>query len=146
MSGQAKSDENEQATDNAVSALGMLLQHHTDVVDKAQVAPLWVNALPLLADSIEAKVMHELLVQLLEARDPCILGGRNQNLPHLVGCLVQILGRGTILVTREVALRMVSLVHAFQGTVPEAVHAAYAKLTSKEQAKFQKFLAGQIPD
>jgi hypothetical protein len=33
----AKSDDNELATDNALSALAALLEHHSDVLDAAQV-------------------------------------------------------------------------------------------------------------
>jgi hypothetical protein len=35
---------------------------------------LWLNALPLKGDAVEAIQQHRLLVQMLEARDPRLLG------------------------------------------------------------------------
>lgn len=70
----AKDDEHEMATDNAVSALGKILEFHGEAVDAAAVAGAWLGALPLTADAVEGVVQHELLVRLLEAQDPRVLG------------------------------------------------------------------------
>jgi hypothetical protein len=67
-------DDNELATDNALSTLGKILEHYPDLPDTAAIATMWVNALPLTADALEAQQQHALLVKLLEARDGRVLG------------------------------------------------------------------------
>lgn len=42
--------------DNAVSTLGKLWEHHSELMDVGAVAAVWVAALPLLSDAIEAQV------------------------------------------------------------------------------------------
>eukprot|EP00955_Chlamydomonas_euryale_P025523 269296-Chlamydomonas_euryale.AAC.1 len=48
-------EDNEMATDNAVSTLGKILEFHSDAVDAAAVAAAWLGALPLTADHVEAQ-------------------------------------------------------------------------------------------
>lgn len=47
---------NEMATDNAVSCLGRIVEHHADVLDAPAVIGLWLSHLPLKGDTIEAQV------------------------------------------------------------------------------------------
>jgi len=54
------------ATDNAISALGLLLQHHSDVLDADAMGTAWVAALPIKADAVEAVRAHAQLVAMLE--------------------------------------------------------------------------------
>lgn len=54
-----RNDDNDMATDNAVSALGRLLLHHGPALGPdggAAAAGLWVSNLPLKADTVEATV------------------------------------------------------------------------------------------
>jgi hypothetical protein len=60
------------ATDNATSALGALLQHHSDVLDGDAMAGAWVAALPIKGDAVEAVRAHAQLVAMLE------VGGRGR--------------------------------------------------------------------
>lgn len=144
---EARSEDNEMASDNAVSALGKLLEFHSDVVDGAAVASSWVNYLPLTADAIEAQSQHEMLVKLMEAHDRRILGENNQHMPKLVSIMVVVLGRGTELIAGEVGLRMAALLHQLQHAGPgaELVPIEFAKLTPKQQATFGTYMSGQIP-
>lgn len=52
-----------------MSALGKVLEGHGDLVDGPAVGAVWVNALPLTADTVEAKVVHSQLVRMIEASD-----------------------------------------------------------------------------
>lgn len=82
---EARSDDNEMATDNAVSALGALLAHHSDVLDGDALAAAWVAGLPIKGDAVEAVRAHAQLVALLEVRRGATGGGgwRRVCLPHL---------------------------------------------------------------
>ncbi len=67
--------DNATATDNAVAALGKVLEFHGECVDGGAVGGLWVNALPLQNDVAEAKYAHAQLVRMLEASDArCVVG------------------------------------------------------------------------
>lgn len=54
------------ATDNAISTLGLLLQHHSDVLDGEAMAAAWVAALPIKGDAVEGVRAHAQLVAMLE--------------------------------------------------------------------------------
>jgi hypothetical protein len=139
----AREDENEMATDNAVSTLGKILEHHADVVDGASVSAAWLGALPLTADHVEAQGQHALLVRLLEARDPHV----SSALPKVASVLVRVLGGGTRLVVGDVGLRAAALLAQLQASVPaEVITAAGAALTAKQQAAFQVYMTGVVPE
>lgn len=145
---QARDEENEMATENAVSTLGKILEFHADVTDSVAVSSTWLAALPLTADHVEAQSQHELLVRLLEARDVRVLGQGNQNLVKVVQVLVRVLGGGTRLISGDVGKRAAGLLHQLQGSgvPPEAVQAAIAALTAKQQLVFQIYMQGGVPD
>jgi hypothetical protein len=64
----ARNDDNEMATDNAISALGALMEHHSDVLDGMALGEAWVGALPVKADAVEACKNHDMLLRLVEVR------------------------------------------------------------------------------
>ncbi|KAG1673229.1 hypothetical protein FOA52_013109 [Chlamydomonas sp. UWO 241] len=139
----AKEDENEMATDNAVSTLGKILEYHSDVIDSAAVAAAWLAALPLTADHVEAQGQHALLMRLLEAREPNV----SSNLPKVAAVLVRVLGGGTRLITGDVGLRAAALLTQLQASVPaEVITAAGAALSAKQQAAFQVYMTGVVPE
>ena len=63
---EARSDDNEMATDNAISALAALMEHHSDVLDGMALGDMWVGSLPVKADAVEACKNHDLLLRLME--------------------------------------------------------------------------------
>ncbi|KAF8055485.1 IPO5 [Scenedesmus sp. PABB004] len=140
----AKSDEHEMATDNALAALAALLEHHGDVLDGAAMAELLVGGLPLTSDAVEAAKVHEFLVRRLEAQDARVLGPNSAHLPALVSAFVRVLGRGTDLVDGGVGLRMAGLLHSMGPRLPPGVvEGAFAGLKEKQQAAFSTYMAGQ---
>lgn len=61
------------ATENAISALGKVLEFQPNLVDTAQskqLADTWLHALPLVEDTVEAAIAHRMLVKFIEASDP----------------------------------------------------------------------------
>uniref|UniRef100_A0A7R9V0M6 TOG domain-containing protein n=1 Tax=Chlamydomonas euryale TaxID=1486919 RepID=A0A7R9V0M6_9CHLO len=140
----AKEEDNEMATDNAVSTLGKILEFHSDAVDAAAVAAAWLGALPLTADHVEAQSQHELLVRLLEARDPRV----SSSLPGVAAILVRVLGGGTRLCSADVGKRGAALLaEMLSMPVPaDAIATAGAAMTPKQQAALQAYMAGGVPD
>ena len=70
----ARAESNEDATDNAVSALGKICLKHADATDVSQVLPHWLEYQPLKADLEEAAVCHNQLCALLESNSALVLG------------------------------------------------------------------------
>lgn len=64
-----RSEDNKNATENAVSSLGKVLQFQAGTQDGEQLGELWVTSLPLTADKAEAKAVHAQLVHFLEQSD-----------------------------------------------------------------------------
>jgi hypothetical protein len=56
------------ATDNAIAALGALLQHHAPALDADALGAAWVAALPIKGDAVEAVRAHKQLVAMMEVR------------------------------------------------------------------------------
>ena len=142
---EAKSDDNEMATDNAISALGALLAHHSDVLDGDAVAAAWVAALPVKADAVEATRAHAQLVAALEAQDARVLGAGGKHVPHIAGVLVQVLGRGRDLIDAETAPRAVALLNGLRANpaYAPAVDAAFAALSDRHKANFTAHMEGR---
>lgn len=107
-------DDNEMATENAIAALGKVLEYCSDAIDSAAVASSWLQALPLTADAVEAVEQHELLAKLLATRDPRILGPGNSHVPKIASIIVTVLGHGTRLVSGEVGLQLAQQLHGLQ--------------------------------
>nr|XP_033514870.1 importin-5-like isoform X6 [Nicotiana tomentosiformis] len=73
----ARELENESAYDNAVSALSKIYQFHGESIDSAQVIPSWLNCLPIKADLVEAKLVHEQLCSMVERYKILLVPTRN---------------------------------------------------------------------
>ena len=66
-----RSDDNASATENAVSALGKILEFQPDIVEQSKsLADTWIQSLPILEDSVEAVKVHAQLVKFIEKQDP----------------------------------------------------------------------------
>ncbi|KAH0724209.1 hypothetical protein KY284_000074 [Solanum tuberosum] len=62
----AREPENQLAYDNAVSTLGKICQFHRELIESAQVIPIWLNCLPIKGDLAEAKYVHGQLCSMVE--------------------------------------------------------------------------------
>ncbi|CAI7740685.1 unnamed protein product [Closterium sp. NIES-54] len=133
-SGDSKSELSVSATDNAISALGRLCEHQAHApFDSAHVLSVWLAYLPIREDRAEAKVAHAQLCGLLERSDARILGPNNQNLPHIVGVLLEVLKAGTDLATEETCKRGVTLLRSLPAEIVGA-------LPPEQQAVLQQAL------
>lgn len=60
------------ATENAVAALGKVLEFHGGVIEASAAAQswdVWINSLPLVEDKVEARHVHAQLVRHIQASD-----------------------------------------------------------------------------
>jgi hypothetical protein len=144
---ESRSEDNATATENAISALGKVLQHVPQCIPDSQGQALgsaWVQALPITEDEAEAISAHAQLVGFLERQDQRILGPNNQNLPHIMGVCVQVLGQGRKLADPDTIRKMVMILQQIQPTLPpEVFQTAFAKLKPKEQSELQALMNGK---
>ena len=143
----ARSDENLNATENAISALGKLCESQRAAIPQAeQVVPQWLSCLPLREDTVEARVVHAQLVRMLEAGDPHLLGANNEHLGKVVKVFAVAMPTAALseklqLCTVETREKMKSILAQMQSAMGDALGAALASLAPEEQAALQQAMA-----
>jgi hypothetical protein len=138
-----RSEDNLSATENAVSALGKVLEFLPDCIDPGMGA-LYVQNLPIEDDEVEAKEVHAQVLRFLRASDARILGENNAHLPKLVEVIVRVLGKGKALIKDEDAAGMVVLLKQMQGALPaETFNGFIAALKPKQQSTLAALLEGK---
>jgi len=90
----ARSEEKESATDNAIASLGRIVALHSDSLHPSQVDQVWVEwlgYLPLKADEAEAVVVHRELCRHVVANQAGVMGADHANLPRIIAIFAQVL-------------------------------------------------------
>jgi hypothetical protein len=89
----ARSDENEFATDNAISALAKVM-----VCTATPAAPgdpalwkFWLAALPVRSDEVEARYCHSMLVEQTEKSNPLVIGAGGSNVSDVLRVFGEVL-------------------------------------------------------
>jgi hypothetical protein len=135
----SRDEDNESATENAISAVGKICRFHPDQVNLEQLLPMWLSWLPLTADCMEAKAMHAQLLTYIEAGDPRIIG----NIPALLSAIGGALAGGAVdnveeaeeLVEEATAQKLGQQLKIMQAKCPPAaMAAAWAGLPPLQQA------------
>nr|XP_009770140.1 PREDICTED: importin-5-like isoform X2 [Nicotiana sylvestris] len=143
----ARELENESAYDNAVSALGKIYQFHGESIDLAQVIPSWLNCLPIKADLVEAKLVHEQLCSMVERSDKELLGPNYQYLPKVVSVFAEVLCSEKHLATKETADRMINVLRHFQQTLPPStMESTWSYLLPQQEMKLKSILSVEESD
>jgi hypothetical protein len=143
----ARSEENLNATENAVSALGKLCEFQRDAIpDAATVVSRWLACLPLREDVVEARAVHEQLVRMLQANDPHLLGPNCENLAKIVQTFaVAAPTAGSSeklrLCTPETAGKMKAVLTEMQRGMGEALGVAFASLAAEDQEALRRAMA-----
>eukprot|EP00967_Tisochrysis_lutea_P141406 scaffold259758_cov33-Tisochrysis_lutea.AAC.3 len=83
-------DSSASATDNAVSALGKLCKRSPEIAAVGWVR--WLQTLPLKTDKEEARNVHTMLVEQVEASNSKLLGVNHERLPEVIIIFGQLLG------------------------------------------------------
>jgi len=143
----ARSEENLNATENAVSALGKLCEFQRNAIPGAeQVVPQWLSCLPLTEDCVEARVVHAQLVRMLEGGDPHLMGQNNEHLGKVVKVFAVAMPTANLseklqLCTPETCSKMKALLAQMQSGMAEQLGNAFAQLAPEEQAALRGAMA-----
>lgn len=89
----ARSDENEFATDNAISALAKVMLCTATPASPGDPAlwQAWLKALPVRSDEVEARFCHSVLVEQTEKGNSLITGSGGSNLPDILRVFGEVL-------------------------------------------------------
>ncbi|XP_070044641.1 uncharacterized protein [Nicotiana tomentosiformis] len=137
----AREPENESAYDNAVSTLGKIYQFHGESIDSAQVIPAWLNCLPIKADLVEAKLVHEQLCSVVERSDRELLGPNYQYLTKVVSVFAEVLCSEKDLATKETANRMINVLRHLQQTLPPTtMESTWSYLLPQQEMELKSIL------
>lgn len=94
MHPQARDPYNLNATDNAVSAFGLICEYQSSVVDAATLFPQWLSMLPLRGDLEESVEVMKRLLRYVNERNEYILGQECSQLHVVVGILSEVIVNG----------------------------------------------------
>lgn len=141
----ARSDDNVLATENAVSAVGKILEFLPDCAPPGT-GLAYIQSLPIEEDETEAKVVHAQLLRFVRNSDKRILGDNNENLPKVVEVFVRALSSGDKLVELDVAKDMSVLLQQMQGMLPKELFDSFvSNLKPKQQEILKAALEGKAP-
>ena len=101
------------AKDNAISALGKIIQYHGKEIDLNKWIEVWINGLPITEDHEEGKLMNAFLIEILEKSPNLVLGADNKNLGHI--CKIFAKGYNTEFCTDETNKKIVEFVKGIKG-------------------------------
>jgi hypothetical protein len=126
----SRDEDNECATENAISAVGKICRFHPEEAGLDTILPMWLSWLPLTADLMEAKCMHKQLLTYVEAGDQRICGVGS--IPALLSAIGGALAGGAVeneeeaeeLVEEVTAQKLGQALQKMQQECPAAVMAA----------------------
>lgn len=137
---EAKEDDNLEATDNAISAMGRIALHQS----RPELFVPWLTYLPLHSDAAEAEVCYGMLCDLVEGNNASLLGTNFANLPRILVVMCDILHRDhKHMVTDTVRNRITTIMHRLTTLPAEAIAALNASLTPLQRHTFADVIAKQ---
>lgn len=134
----AREENCEAATDNAVSALMKIMEFQASCMgDKGgSYGVLILDYLPAKCDENEARVMHCSLIRFVQASDVRIVGENYRNVPKILSVLLSVLGTG--LIDEEYTRHAMGVIKGMQTQYPaEVLQGASALLTDEQRQKLQ---------
>uniref|UniRef100_A0A6U4TJI8 TOG domain-containing protein n=1 Tax=Hemiselmis andersenii TaxID=464988 RepID=A0A6U4TJI8_HEMAN len=131
---QGRMEANVHATDNAVSALGKVLEYQSPTIaDRTGAMGAFLSYLPVEGDVEEGIEVHGRMCTFLERQDPTIMAEPNRWIPHVIKVFAAVIG--TPSVDEKVTSRIKELLNGMQQSLPELVNGTVAALAPESQAK-----------
>lgn len=142
MHPKARDASNLNATDNAVSAFGLICEHHASVVDAATLFPQWLSMLPLRGDLEESVAVLQRLLQYVSDRNELVVGADWSHLSAVVRIFADALLLGDAIAATcgddaftQLRDAIRATLAALRASVPDATMAsAWSSLRGPQQA------------
>jgi len=148
----SRDEDYENATDNAIAAIGNILEFHGEalatMMDVMPVWTLWLSCLPLRIDEIETIIVNRQVVRLAEGGHVGLMGASQSNVPLIMALLTTALvGDGddeddVEFADEPLKRRIGQLLNTFKvGAVDAAVlTAVWGRLSAEQQAAATKYM------
>lgn len=127
---------------NAASTLFKLIKSrsHHPAVNPNVLLNTWLNILPVTGDWVEAQKVNGNLLDLVEARNPIIMGENYSNIHTILNILSQIINSKGLSESQNSKARDIIL--SLQNTIPSNIlESAWKKLPDKQQRKINNFIS-----
>lgn len=142
MHPKARAPANLNATDNAVSAFGLICEYQSSVVDAATLFPQWLSMLPLRGDLEESVEVMKRLLRYVRERNECVLGKDCSQLSAVVAIFAEVVASGDAFAAQcgdDVFAQLRDSIRAtladLRASVPEQIMAsAWSSLRGPQQA------------
>ncbi|XP_020539459.1 importin subunit beta-3 isoform X1 [Jatropha curcas] len=95
-----------EASDIAVSAIGVICEFHRALTNAAKLVPTWLSFLPIKDDLVEARFVHEQLCSMVERSDIVLLGNNCQHLHKIILVFLEVISQGSNLASPQTVTRM----------------------------------------
>eukprot|EP01119_Soliformovum_irregulare_P006133 TRINITY_DN1791_c0_g1_i1.p1 TRINITY_DN1791_c0_g1~~TRINITY_DN1791_c0_g1_i1.p1 ORF type:complete len:1082 (-),score=281.10 TRINITY_DN1791_c0_g1_i1:40-3285(-) len=126
-------------TENAIAAVGKILQFQSGVIDASSTFQQWLSWLPVTSDKIESKVTYAQFCQFIESNNPHMLGPNGANLPKIIQVMATVLF--TDLIDEDLHKRIVNILKNIQQGGSPLLQQAWQSLTPELQAKLQRAIS-----
>ncbi|XP_074106518.1 karyopherin beta 3 [Cotesia typhae] len=130
---EARSPENVNPTENAISAVTKILKYNSKMVNVDEMLPHWLSWLPVTEDEDEAPHVYGYLCDLIEANHPVVLGPNNDNLPGLIFYFAEAFLKEAVPNDNPVVQRITNLLRQIQQNA--TMFANCIRLLSSEQQR-----------
>lgn len=122
------------ARDNCINVLGNIITHHqASISNIGEIVNIWISLLPIKYDTDEAQNSHTTLMNLVDSKNPYILGQNLENFPRILGIFIDIYGTS---MSNEALNSRIKLLIAQTG--PNNLQNFATNLTKKQIDKLQK--------
>lgn len=138
---QAREGLNAPPAENAISSFAKIIIYRANSpVVKAKLGEMidaFVNWLPAEVDTVEARVIHQQLLDFLKTHSAHVFGNGYKNLPKLLSIFGRVLD--TPCVTDETAAEIRAFLTQLQSALPaDLLNAAFAAISPDEQARLRR--------
>ncbi|KAK9504651.1 hypothetical protein O3M35_010937 [Rhynocoris fuscipes] len=137
---ESRSEDNINATENAISAVTKILQKNNTNVNVDEILPHWLSWLPVWEDTDEAAFVYGYLCHLIETNNTIILGPNSSNIPRLIALIAEAFYRNAVPPDNPVAQRMTNIVRQIQGS-GEMFQICLSQLSSEQQVALRDALS-----
>lgn len=136
---ESRSVDNQQATENAISAVTKILKYNSSSINVDQLLPTWFSWFPVYDDTEESPYVYGYLCDFVESNNEIILGVNHCNIPRVIQVIVECILREGIDIENLVAKRMVNICKHVQ-TNQQMMQACLTILTPDQKECLQKLL------
>ena len=130
----SRDDEHINVTENAISAVGKVIQFHSDSIDLNVMLPAWLSYLPVSQDDGETIVIYKQLCDFMMKYSSIVLGNNFERLPAVLSLLIEILG--TELISEDTNPVIINIIKTMQNELPgDKMQQAFQSLSAVNQGK-----------